>query len=116
LSTGNVHSPQGLEIQGWLFTALFLMVAVICLAAGVGRLRANGMIGIRIPSFMRSDAAWKAGHAAGVKPAFISFAVSLACSTVGLSTPTEYFGSVAALVGGVVWMVVRALRAANAAT
>jgi len=110
---GNQNAAHGLATLGWVCTALLLMMAFICLAAGAGKLRANGVIGIRIPAVMRSEAAWKAGHAAGVVPAFISCAVGLACSAVGLITSVAYFGAIVALVGGLIWVVIRAVRAAN---
>jgi hypothetical protein len=51
-------SAVGLTVAGTV------MVAIGRLAAA-GRLPRNPVAGIRIPSTMRNDAAWKAGHRAG---------------------------------------------------
>ena len=105
----------GLASIGWVFTAVLLVIAVICWAAGRGKIAINGVVGIRIPSLKRSEAAWRAGHAAGAMPACIAFGVAVVCSVIGLFASPAYWGTFVALVGGLVWVVVSAARAANAA-
>lgn len=100
MNTGNQETAQALSALGWTFTAVLLLVVLICWAAGSGMLQANSTIGIRIPPVTLSDAAWKAGHAAGRIPALVAFAVSLVCSAVGLFESLAYFGAITAFIGG----------------
>lgn len=104
----------GLVVAAWVFTALLLLV-VACVAAGRGTLPLNHLFGVRIPALMRSDAAWRAGHAAGVVPGVYALVIAFGCSTVGLFTPVAYWGSIAAFVGGVAWVAVTASRAVSEA-
>ncbi len=110
-----LNVPDGFSTLGWVFTAVLLMVAVICWAAGAGKIPLNGAVGLRIPPLTHSEAAWKSGHAAGTAPALIAFAVGLVSCAVGLFFPVAYWAAIAALVGGLVWVVVAAVRAANTA-
>jgi len=110
------NEAGSLPVLGWVFAALLLMIALICWVAGSGKIAPNGAVGLRIPPLTRSTSAWKAGHAAGVAPASIAFVVALVCSVVGLFAPPAYWGAVAALVGGLIWVIAAAVRAANAAT
>jgi len=91
------------------------MIALISWAAGRGVIPVNGSVGLRIPPLQRSDAKWRAGHAAAVMPALVAFAVSLLCSIVGLFVAAAAWGVIVAFVGGFVWTIVAAIRAANAA-
>ena len=94
-------------------------VGVLILVAGrlsaAGRLPRNGFVGIRIPSTMRSDRAWLAGHRAG------AFALTMAgggsaviaiASAMVSSNPSAPLISVAWLVA---WTVVAAIKANRAA-
>jgi hypothetical protein len=105
---------QGLEIADtslpWAFTGLLLMAALICWAAGKGMIAANGWV--HIPVLILSDSAWRAGNAAAVLPACIAFGVALVCSVVGLFEPPADWGPYVALIGGGVWMLIAAVRAA----
>ena len=112
-ATGNSVSMP-LTLLGWVFTGLLLVLVVTCIAASRGALPLNHYFGVRLPALMRSDAAWRAGHAAGAVPAAIAFAVALVCSAIGLAAPAAYWGSIVAMAGGVVWVFVRASGAANA--
>jgi hypothetical protein len=103
-----------MTVLGWVFTGLLLLLVVTCIAASRGAIPLNVFFGVRLPPLMRSDAAWRAGHAAGVVPAVIAFVVALVCSAIGIVAPVAYWGSIVAMVGGVVWVFVRASRAANA--
>ncbi|MGA1838632.1 SdpI family protein [Herbiconiux sp. 11R-BC] len=111
----NSGSTFPLALLGWVFTGLLLVLLIACVAAGQGVLRRNHVFGVRFPAMMRSDAAWRRGHLAGVLPAGIAFAVAAICSTVGLSVPLAYGGTIVAFVGGVIWVVLRASRAAGPA-
>lgn len=108
------HSSLGaLPILGWVFTAVLLLTVVVSFAAGRGAIPLNPYLGIRIAPLMRSDAAWKAGHAAAVVPSAVAFVVSLACCLVGLAVGAVYGGSIVCLVGGLAWASVNAVRAAR---
>ncbi|MGD0981898.1 MAG: SdpI family protein [Solirubrobacteraceae bacterium] len=65
-----------------------VMVAIGRLAAA-GRLPRNPIAGIRIPSTMRDDAAWKAGHRAGA-PALTAagFGPLAAAAVVATTSPS----------------------------
>lgn len=110
-----MNVPESLPALGWIFTGVLLVVAIVCWAAGAGKIPLNGAVGLRIPPLTRNAAAWKAGHAAGVVPAVVAFAVGLVCCLVGLFAPTLYWGAIAALIGGLVWVVIAAVRASHAA-
>lgn len=53
--------------------------------AASGKLKRNGMVGLRIPSTMASDAAWRAGHRAAVPIMWLTVPVAIAAS-VGVAT------------------------------
>lgn len=99
----------------WLFTALLLVLVVVCIAAGRGSIPVNHLVGVRIPALKRSESAWRAGHAAGVFPALVAFVFGLVFSLLGLATTAAYWGSIVAFIGGVVWVFIRASSAAKAA-
>jgi hypothetical protein len=99
-----VHDDR-LATIAWAFTALLLLAVVICRLAGSGKIGPNGFVGIRIPSVMYSDAAWKSGHAAGVVPAACGFGFAAVCSIAGLVLPVAYWGAIIAFIGGFAWMV-----------
>lgn len=109
------HLFAALPVLGWVFTAVLLGLMVVSYAAGRGAIALNPYLGIRIAPLMRSDAAWKAGHAAAVVPSVVAFVVSLACSVIGLFVVAVYWGSVACLVGGLAWASVNAVKAARRA-
>lgn len=56
-----------------VFPLLGLLIAVVCQLAGSGRLKRNAFVGIRLPSVMASDEAWRAGHRAVVQLAWFAF-------------------------------------------
>lgn len=102
-----------LAILAWVFTALLLLLSIASFAAGRGAIPLNHFFGIRIPALKRSAAAWRAGHAAALIPAAVTFLVSLICALLGAATPAFYWGSIVAFVGGLVWVLARATRAAK---
>lgn len=100
---------------GWVFTGLLLVLVLACIGAGRGTIPLNHFVGIRLPALMRSDAAWRAGHTAGVAPAGVAFVVALVFSAIGLIASPAYAGAIAAFVIGVGWSMLRATRAARTA-
>jgi hypothetical protein len=102
-----------LVLIAWVFTALLLVLLLTCIAAGRGTLPKNRGFGVRLPSLMRSDAAWQAGHRAGVMPSAIAAVVALVSSVVGLAIPATYYLSIAAFLIGVVWVFTRSSSAAK---
>ena len=53
------------------------------------------------------------GTPPGGVPAAIAFVVALVCSAIRLAASVAYWGSIVAMAGGVVWVFVRAWKAAN---
>ena len=51
-------------LVGTLVLATAAAISVVSRRAADGRLRRNGVAGIRTPATLRSDAAWRAGHEA----------------------------------------------------
>ncbi len=115
MHVGTHDAAAGLPALGWVFTGLLLLITLINQAAGNGMIPPNSTVGIRIPPLQRSEAAWTAGHTAGVKPAVIAFCIAAVCSIIGLFAPIAYWGSIAAFVGGLTWVIASAVRAANSA-
>jgi ABC-type sugar transport system permease subunit len=93
-----------------------LLVAVMSQLGGNGRLPRNGSFGLRIPSTMASDEAWRAGHHAAARPAWIGFGVIAIVAILALLLPTSIAGVVivaAIFLITVVWSVVAASHAAR---
>ncbi|MFH8250594.1 SdpI family protein [Microbacterium sp. B2969] len=105
-----------LPILAWVFTGLLLVLLLTCVAAARGSLRRNRWFGVKLPALERSDAAWRAGHAVSVVPAAVAFVVALIASILGLFAPAIYWVTIVAAVGGVIWVFVRATRAADRVT
>jgi len=105
---------EALLVICWLFTALLIVLFGVCLAASRGAIRRNRLVGIRIPSVMRDDSAWRSGHRAGIVPSGIAAAAALMFSAAGLLVPALTWGAIVAFAGGVAWTFVSANRAASA--
>jgi hypothetical protein len=103
-----------LVLLAWIFTVLLLVLLLTCIAAGRGTLRKNHGFGVRLPTLMRSDSAWRVGHQAGVMPSAMTFVVAIVASVLGLAVPAIYYVSIAAFVVGVIWVFARATLAAKA--
>lgn len=104
-----------LSVLGWVFTALLGVLVAACVLARLGVLHKNHLFGVRLPALMRGEAGWRAGHAAGVVPAVVAFVVALVCAILGDFWQLAYLGSIAAFVGGTIWVMAVASAAARAA-
>lgn len=112
----NGQNPAAaLALLGWVFTGILALVAIVGTMAGNGGLVANSTIGIRIPPLLRSDAAWRAGHAATVMPAIVCGAVALVLCLIGIFDLPAYWGALGVCIVGIVWALIRAVRAADRA-
>jgi SdpI/YfhL protein family len=100
---------------GWILAAVLLVIAVVSAAAGRGAIRRNPYAGIRLPPLQRSEAAWRAGHAAAVVPSIVAFVVTMVASAIAIALPVVEWAAVVAFVLGAVWAVTLAARRANAA-
>lgn len=110
----DTQDPIGaLAITGWIAAGVLLLIVVICIAARRGSLTLNTVIGLRVPALMRDETSWQAGHAAALWPAVTTLVVALAFDLIGIASFPAYWGAVATLVAGLIWIVVRASRAAK---
>ena len=82
--------------------ALSAYSVVMTHSGASGKLARNGIVGIRIPSTMASDAAWRAGHRAAIPIARLTVPVALAGSAgVAMTDPGSgdiFFWSTGALI------------------
>ncbi len=67
-------------------------------AGSQGSLRPNGVVGLRVPSARRSDAAWYAAHRAAAGPLGVGGGVLLVSGVGVLFTGFDLIGQVLALV------------------
>jgi hypothetical protein len=109
--------------------AAALLVGILCLVTGAavsvlnrraadGRLGRNGVAGIRTPATMRSDAAWRAGHAAARGLSDVAAAVFALTGLAALVARDARWFAGAVLVGmtcGAAVLLVGARRAGSAA-
>ncbi len=106
------------------FASVLLIVGALVIAGAVqacatGRIGVNPIAGIRLPSVMVSDAAWRAGHAAAVIPHWVTSGLAVVFAGFGLfgsNTPANMamfvmIGAVI-LLGGTIWGAMVAHRAA----
>jgi hypothetical protein len=93
------------------FAFLSFVLVVVDWAAASGRLRRNQWMGIRIPSTMRSDRGWVAGHRAalGLMPLHLIVGVGLLVAV--LFTPTLEGVHLVGIVGAGIFLVVAAITA-----
>ena len=69
-------------------------------------LERNGFLGLRIPSTMYSDDAWRAGHHAAALPAWIGFVAITVAAIIGLVFVNSDSGSVTiSIVVGAIFLV-----------
>ncbi|MBF4613082.1 SdpI family protein [Curtobacterium sp. VKM Ac-1376] len=98
-----------------------LLVIWLTWRAGNGSLPRNGLAGIRTPTTMSSDAAWRIAHRAALRPTIIAGAATvLWCSvSIGLAplrNPVSVLVSAVVLVGGALLSVAVAHRAVRRAS
>jgi hypothetical protein len=96
------------------------LIAVVSSLGGTGHLAWNGFIGIRIPSTMASDEAWKVGQHAATVPAWCGFVAAAIVSVVSWTVVSSNVAVgictivVVLLVVTGIWSVTAASRAARA--
>jgi hypothetical protein len=91
------------------FVFLAILLVVVDWAAASGRLRRNRWAGIRIPSTMRSDQAWVAGHSAALRLMPLHLLTGVALFIAVLFAPGVEGARVVGLVGAAVFLVVAAI-------
>lgn len=104
-----------------ILAAAGLLVSAIGWLAKTDRLPRNGMAGIRLPSTMKSDEAWFAGHRAGSLPLVVAGIGPVVVLVIALIADLDLHGDLALLGIDLVWFLiwvtlatVRANRAAKA--
>jgi len=104
-----------------LFVVLPIALGIIAVGGhlgAVGILPRNPVAGVRVPATMRSDAAWRAGHAASRLPAVVGLLVTGAAAVFAShgddGTAAKVLEVVAAL-AALAWVLIAASRAASRA-
>lgn len=100
-------------VLGWVSVGVLLLIVIICVAPGRGSLSLNHFIGLRVPALMSDEESWRVGHAAAILPAIASLVLAFVFSVVGIVFVFAYWGAIAALIVGLIWIVVRASGAAR---
>jgi p-aminobenzoyl-glutamate transporter AbgT len=93
------------------FALLAFLLVAIDWAAANGRLRRNQWVGIRIPSTMRSDRAWVAGHQAALRLMPLHLLTGVGLLLAVLSAPTVEGVHLVGIGGAAVFLVVAAITA-----
>jgi hypothetical protein len=103
-------------IPAVLVAAAAVVVALVTLLAAAGRLRRNSIAGIRIPSLLASDEAWRNGHRAAVLPTAAAAIICVVLAAVVLTgRPIAYLGAPLETVVLVLGVLVGTLSARRAA-
>jgi hypothetical protein len=103
----------GLHVTVWVLTAAVLLLAIVTTLVGRGIVHANRGYGIRLPSLLRSETAWRAGHAAAIPSAWIGFVLLLVSSIIGTFNPILNLATVALFVLTAIVSLVTANSAAH---
>ena len=99
-----------LTVLGWVFTGLLLVLFGACVGAGRGGFpRSN--VSVTCPD---GGAMQRGGLPLGWFSLVLPILVALVRSVIGLAQSAAYWGSIAAMAAVVIWVFVRASRAANA--
>jgi hypothetical protein len=101
--------PQRMAVAAFMaITFAFLAFVLIAVdwAAASGRLRRNHWVGIRIPSTMRSDQAWVAGHRAALRLMPLHLSTGIALLVAVLCAPTVGSVHLVGIGGAAVFVVV----------
>ncbi|UMB68200.2 SdpI family protein [Mycobacterium paraterrae] len=88
------------------FALLAFLIVAVDWAAANGRLKRNQWVGIRLPSTMRSDRAWLAGHQAALRLMPLHLLTGVGLLLAVLSAPTIEAVNVIGIVGAAVFVVV----------
>lgn len=94
-----------------MFALLAFLLVAIDWAAASGRLRRNQWVGIRLPSTMRSDRAWVAGHRAALRLMPLHLLTGVGLLLAVLSAPTIESVHLLGLGGAAVFVVVAVITA-----
>lgn len=74
---------------GIVLLATGVMLLVMGVLGGIGRLPRNALVGYRLPRLMASDAAWHRGHRAATLPTVAAGAVVMIGAVPVMLAPTE---------------------------
>jgi uncharacterized membrane protein len=88
------------------FAFLTFVLIAVDWAASTGRLRRNHWAGIRIPSTMRSDRAWVAGHRAALRLTPLHLLTGIGLLVAALTAPTVRNVRLVGLGGAAVFVLV----------
>jgi p-aminobenzoyl-glutamate transporter AbgT len=94
-----------------MFALLAFLLVAVDWAAASGRLRRNQWVGIRIPSTMRSDRAWVAGHQAALRLMPLHLLTGVGLLLAVLSAPTVEGVHLVGILGAAVFLVVAVITA-----
>jgi hypothetical protein len=94
-----------------IFAFLSFLLVVVDWAAASGRLRRNHWVGIRIPSTMRSDQSWVAGHGAALRLMPLHLTVGVGLLLAVLAAPTLETVHLIGIGGAAVFLVVAVITA-----
>ena len=92
-----------------IFAFLSFVLVVVDWAAATGRLRRNQWVGIRIPSTMRSDQGWVAGHRAALRLMPMHLLVGVGLLVAVLFMPTLEAVHLVGVAGAAVFLAVAAI-------
>ncbi len=100
--------PLPLVIAALAGPLILLLVLVVSRRAASGVIPRNPTVGIRLRSTQASDVAWRAGHAAAIRPATVGLVGAVLADAVAVPVALVS-GSAAAPVGIIVVVLVAAL-------
>jgi hypothetical protein len=101
--------PQRVAVAVFMavtFAFLAFVLIAVDWAAASGRLARNPWVGIRIPSTMRSDRAWVAGHRAALRLMPLHLLTGIALLLAALCAPTVGTVHFVGIGGAVVFLLV----------
>jgi hypothetical protein len=114
VSTLNGMESQRIVVATFMavtFAFLAFVLVIVDWAAATGRLRRNQWVGIRIPSTMRSDQGWVAGHQAALRLMPLHLLVGVGLFITVLFAPTMDAVHIVGIGGAVVFVLVAVITA-----
>lgn len=99
------------DFMAVMFALLAFLIVAIDWAAASGRLRRNQWVGIRIPSTMRSDLGWVAGHRAALRLMPLHLLTGVGLLLAVLSARTVEAVHLVGIAGAAVFVVVAVITA-----